>query len=120
MNQKYKCVVYHFSRKKNLKLKDIKKLLSKYLIEECDDLLPDISSIWFLFTDSTLKNIDKKQISNKKPNLTSFDKEKFYSIVLKNMKINDLVFFDKDYEQEVYEFNSEEDLLKFIISYKFF
>ena len=124
LDQKYQYAVYHFSKKKdfeqftkdieNLKLKDIKKLLSKYLLEECDDLLPGIESNCVLFTDSTFKNIDKKQISNKKPNLTSFDKDKFYCILLKNIHINDLIFFDKDYDQEVYEFNSKEDLMRFI------
>lgn len=124
LDQNYQYAVYHFSKKKDfeqftkdiegLKLKDIKKILSKYLVEECNDLLPDIESNCILFTDSTFKNIDKKQISDKKPNLTSFDKDKFYSIVLKNICINDLIFFDKDYDQEVYEFNSKEDLMRFI------
>lgn len=115
LDKEYEYDIYYYSSKKEYsRVKG--KLIEDYLKTNCKNLLPTPAENIKYLDFENYKLIDKSNILKHSPSLKNknFDEKKFYCIILDGIDVDDLVFFGKEYNQKVYEFEKKEELDEFI------
>lgn len=110
-DKKYNYNLYFYNTKKAFeKTKNKNEFQKEFLLSECFDVLPENRENMKFYDANSEKYLDYDKSSSQKP----YDENKFYCVVLEDVDLNSTIFTNEEYKQNIYEFNTKEELNDFI------
>ena len=110
-DNKYSYNLYFYNTKKAFeKARKENVFEEEFLQFECFDVFPSNRENIRFYDANSEKYLDYDKFLAKKP----YDENKFYCIVLEDIDVNSTIFSNEKYKQNIYEFNTKEELNDFI------